>query len=155
MLLPNIIKIFQNIKKLWSAQEFGWEIHSGEITRIRMEQKFSFLHANFLLDMIYIPTIYYQIISYSMGAMASTRFLLPGRRKWELSLLHATCLLVLFFIPTKYYQIISNSIGVMACTRFRLQGRYLHNKDSKNCLLACDTPSGPPLNSYLISTIYI
>ena len=29
----NIIKIFQTIKKLWSAQEFGLEILSGEITR--------------------------------------------------------------------------------------------------------------------------
>ena len=32
MPLPNGIKIFQSIKKLWSAQEFGVEICSGEIT---------------------------------------------------------------------------------------------------------------------------
>ena len=30
MPLPNIIKLFQTIYKLWSAQEFGLEIHSGE-----------------------------------------------------------------------------------------------------------------------------
>ena len=33
MPLPNIIKIFQTFKKLWSTQESGVEIHSGEITR--------------------------------------------------------------------------------------------------------------------------
>ena len=33
MPLQNIIKIFQTIKKLWRTQEFGSEIHSGEVTR--------------------------------------------------------------------------------------------------------------------------
>ena len=37
MPLPNI-KIFQIIKKLWSAREFGLKIHSGEIPRKRTEQ---------------------------------------------------------------------------------------------------------------------
>ena len=31
--IPNIIKLFQIIKKLLSAQEFGLEICSGETTR--------------------------------------------------------------------------------------------------------------------------
>ena len=35
--LPNIIKIFQTIKKLWSAQESCLEIRSGEITGRRPE----------------------------------------------------------------------------------------------------------------------
>ena len=55
------IKIFQNIKKLWSAQEFGLKICSGEITKKRTKQELSFLHATLLLDLIYVPTKYYQI----------------------------------------------------------------------------------------------
>ena len=55
------IKIFQNIKKLWSAQEFGLKICSGEITKKRPKQELSFLHATLLLYLIYVPTKYYQI----------------------------------------------------------------------------------------------
>ena len=63
----NYFKIFQTIKKLWSAEEFGLEIRSGEIIRKITKQELSFLHATCLLDLIYIPTKYYQIISNSMG----------------------------------------------------------------------------------------
>ena len=45
MPLPNIIKIFQTIKKLLSAQTFGLEIYSGDFTRKRTKQELSFLHA--------------------------------------------------------------------------------------------------------------
>ena len=75
MPLPSI-KIFQTIKKLWSAQEFGLEIHSGEITRKRTEQELPFFHATLLLELNYVPTIFYQITSNSTGVMACTRFLL-------------------------------------------------------------------------------
>ena len=64
--LPNIIKIFQTIKKIWSAQGFGLGICSGEIIRTSREQELSFLHATLLLDLIYVPIKYYQIISNSM-----------------------------------------------------------------------------------------
>ena len=118
MPLSNIIRIFQTIKKLRSAQEFSLEISSGEITRKRTEQELSFLHATLLLDLIYVPSIYYQFTSNSMGVMACTRYLLQGRslhnEESENCLLHMTYLLVLLFIPTKY-QIISN--------RFWVQGR--------------------------------
>ena len=53
MPLPNIINIFQTIKKLWSAQEFGLEIRSEEITRDNRKQELSFLHATLLLDLIF------------------------------------------------------------------------------------------------------
>ena len=76
---PNIIKIFQTINKLCRAQEFGLEIHSGKITRKRTEQRLSFLLATLLLDLIYVPTIFYQIISNSMGVMACTGFQLQWR----------------------------------------------------------------------------
>ena len=33
----SLIKIFQTIKKLWHTQEFGFEIHSGEVTRKQPE----------------------------------------------------------------------------------------------------------------------
>ena len=79
MPLPNIIRIFQTIKKLQSAEEFGLEICSGETTRKRTEQVLSFLHVTLQLDLIYVPTIYYQFTSNSMDVMAFTRFLLQGR----------------------------------------------------------------------------
>ena len=53
--LYQIIKIFQTIKKLWSAQELGLEIHLGEI-RKRTEQDLFFLHATLPLDQISICT---------------------------------------------------------------------------------------------------
>ena len=56
MPLPNIIKIFRTIKKLWSAQEFGLEICSGEITRKKKQQSksLSFLQEPVLLELIYV-----------------------------------------------------------------------------------------------------
>ena len=62
MLLLNIINIFQADKELWSAHEFGLETCSGEVTRKSREQVLPFLHATLLLDLIYDPTKYYQII---------------------------------------------------------------------------------------------
>ena len=61
MPLPNIIRIFQTIKKLRNAQELSVEIRSGEITRKRTEQELSFLLATLLLYLIYVPTIYYHL----------------------------------------------------------------------------------------------
>ena len=78
MPLLNIIKIFQI-----GAQEFGLEIRSGEMTR-KKNKEMTFLHVILLLDLIYVPTKYYQIISNSIGVMACTR----SRRKRKLSLLH-------------------------------------------------------------------
>ena len=78
MPLPHIIKIFQTIKKLRSAQEFGLEIHSGEITWKKEKKELSFLHVIFLLDLMYVPTKYYQIISNSIEVMAYTKFLFQG-----------------------------------------------------------------------------
>ena len=60
----NIIKIFQTIKELWSAQEFGLEICSGEITK----QELSFLCASILIDLIYVPIKYYLIIYKQYGS---------------------------------------------------------------------------------------
>ena len=113
-------KIFQTIKKLWSAQEFGLEIHSGEITTKRIEQELFFLHAALLLDLIYVHTIFYQIISNNMGVRPAQDFCSRTDTciKKNVTLLHMNCLLVFLFISFKYYQIISNSMGVMACTRF-------------------------------------
>ena len=48
------IKVLQTIKKLWRTQDFGIEIHSGEITRRRLKQVLSFLHTVLLLDLIYM-----------------------------------------------------------------------------------------------------
>ena len=43
------------------------------------EKKLSFLHAIHLLDLIYVPTKNYQVISNSMGVMACTKFWHQGR----------------------------------------------------------------------------
>ena len=61
MPVPNIIKIFQTINKLWSAKEFALEIRSGEIPSKRTKQELSFLHATLLLDLIYVPTKYIKL----------------------------------------------------------------------------------------------
>ena len=78
MPLRNIIRIFQTIKKLQSAQEFSLEIRSGEITRKRTVHELSFWYATLLLDLIYVPTIYYLFHSNTMVVLACTRFLLQG-----------------------------------------------------------------------------
>ena len=72
--MPLQYKIFQTIKKSLSAQGFGLEIYSVECRRKRTKQELSFLHVTLLLDLIYIPPKYYQIISDSMGVIACTRF---------------------------------------------------------------------------------
>ena len=74
---PNIIKLSQTVWELWPAQDFGFR---GDKY---IKQELSFLHATLLLDLIYVPTKYYQIISNSMGVMACTRFWLQGRYKKE------------------------------------------------------------------------
>ena len=78
MPVPNIIKIFQTIEKLWSTQEFGLEICSGQITRKKTKQKLSFLHETLLLDPIYVPMKYYQIISNSIGVKPAQDFWFQG-----------------------------------------------------------------------------
>ena len=79
MPLQNIIRIFQTIRQLLSAQDFSEEIPSGEKTRKRTEKKLSFLHATLLLDLPYVPAIYYQFTSNGMGIIACARFLLQGK----------------------------------------------------------------------------
>ena len=71
--LPNMIKLSQTILELWPEQDFGFK------EDVYIKQKLSFLHAILLLDLINVPTKYYQIISHSMGVMTCTRFQLQGR----------------------------------------------------------------------------
>ena len=75
MPLPNIIRLFQTIKELQSAQ-VSLEINSGEITRKTTEQELSILHATHLLDLIYVPTIYYQFTSNSLHKISASREIL-------------------------------------------------------------------------------
>ena len=74
MPLPNIIENISSHLKLLRAQEYGLEIRSGEI-RKKIKQELYFLHMTLLLDLIYVPTKYYQIMSNRMGVMAGTRFM--------------------------------------------------------------------------------
>ena len=53
----NIIKLSQTVWELWPAQDFGFR---GDKY---IKQELSYLHATLLLDLIYVPTKYYQIIS--------------------------------------------------------------------------------------------
>ena len=66
MPLQNIIKIFQTIKRSLGEQDFGLGIYSVECKIKRTKQESSFLHVTLLLDLIYVPSKYYQIISDSM-----------------------------------------------------------------------------------------
>ena len=70
---PQNIILSQTVWELWPAQDFGFR--GGKY----MKQELSFLHATLLLDLKYVPTKYYQIISNSIGVMACTRFRLQGR----------------------------------------------------------------------------
>ena len=79
MTLPNITKIFQSIRKLWCTQEFGLEFHSRKITRKRIEEDLFYLHVTLQLDLVYVPTKYYQMLSSSMGVIPCIRFQLRGR----------------------------------------------------------------------------
>ena len=82
MPLQNIIKIYKTIKKSLSAQELGLEIYSVGRTKKkkkRTKQELSFLHVTPVLDLMYVPPKYYQIISDSMGVIACTRFCPQGR----------------------------------------------------------------------------
>ena len=63
MPLQNIIKIFRTIKKSLIAQEFGLEIIQWSVKEKEKKQELSFLHVALLLDLIYVPPKYYQIIS--------------------------------------------------------------------------------------------
>ena len=60
---PNIIKLSQTVWELWPAQDFGFR---GDKY---VKQELFFLHAPLLLDLIYVPTKYYQIFSNSVGVM--------------------------------------------------------------------------------------
>ena len=73
MFLPNIMKSSLTIWELWPEQDFGFR---GDKY---IKQKLSILHATLVLDLIYVPTKYYQIISNNMGVIACTTFQLKGR----------------------------------------------------------------------------
>ena len=65
---PNTIILSQTVWELWPAQDFGFR---GDTY---IKQELYFLQTKPLLDLIYIPTKYYQIISNSIGVMASQDF---------------------------------------------------------------------------------
>ena len=126
MPLPNIIKIFQTINKLWHTQEFGLEIHSGKITRKKNHSRCcpSSMQHFFLTRYMSLPNII-KLSQAVWELWPAQDFSFRGCKyimKWELSLLQVTCLLVLLlFIPTKYYQNTSKGIKVMECTRMPLR----------------------------------
>ena len=73
------------------------------------------MHATRLLVLLFIPTIYYHIISNSRGVMACTRFWLQGR---YLHLQSGSCLSCTWHaywssIPTKYNQNMSKGIKII------------------------------------------
>ena len=106
--VPNMIKIFQTIKKLWNAQEFGLEIRLGQIIKKKKKKKEQSqelsLHATLLLDLIYVPIKLSQTI---WELQPAQDFGFKGRElhkgQWELS--HVTPHLVLIYTFTKYQNI--------------------------------------------------
>ena len=148
-----------------SAQEFGSEIHSWGITRKRTEQ-LSFLHWTLLLDLIYVPTIYYQIISNSLGIMACTRFWLQGDNYMKKKVR------VVSFAPdtptgpplhpyqilSKYFKKQGSKLNAKILCRpevdFAFSGHnYMINK-VRVVSLTCDTPSVSYVCLYQISSKY-
>ena len=112
MPVPNIIKIYQIIEKLWSAQEFGWEICSGEIIKKKNKARFVLLVCDTPTWLDISP---YQILSnylkqYEIYSLHKISFSgeITTKKKVIVDLLHTTPHLVLIYASTKYYQNILN-----------------------------------------------
>ena len=105
------------------TQEFGLEIHSGEVTRKQPQQRLSLLHVAHLLVITNASTKHYQNMSKGIKVMERTRFWLQGKyyieKKVRVVFLAYSCLLILLSIS----HIISNSMRIMACTRFLSSGK--------------------------------
>ena len=102
MLLPNIINISETIKKLWSAEEFGLKIPSGEINRKSTEQELS-LHATHLLNLIYVLPNIIKLSQIVWELWPAQNFGFRGgkytTKKVRVVSLVCDTLLVLLFIP--------------------------------------------------------
>ena len=123
--------LYQILSKYFKphTQEFGLEIHSGEVTRKQPQQRLSLLHVTHLLVITNASTKHYQNMSKDIKVMERTRFWLQGRQ------LHNeeesdSCVSLACDTPTgpplHFYQILSyylNSMRGIACTRFWHQRR--------------------------------
>ena len=69
--LPNMIKLSQTVRELWSAQGFGFRGYN-----YIMKIELSLLHVTCLLVLLYIPTKYYQNMSKGIQVMELTRMCL-------------------------------------------------------------------------------
>ena len=155
-----IIKLFQTIKKSWNAQELGLEIRSGEISRKRTEQELSFLHVTLLIDLIYVPTIYYHTISNSTWLMDCTRFGLQGvqlhNKESESGFF---CMQHAHWSSTSFLpNIIKLSQTVwelQPAQYFSFRGDNYITKSVRVVSLARDIPTGPPLQSNQILSKYV
>ena len=77
-----LLHFYQTLSKyVLEYQSYGLQKISAseKITTQRIKWESFHLHATRLLVLLFIPTIYYQIISNSMGVMACTRFRIQGR----------------------------------------------------------------------------
>ena len=78
-------------------------------------------------------------------------------RSWKI--LYVNHVLVVLFISAKHVLVskyVLVYIKVMECTRFGLQGgNYITKKKVRVVSLACDMPTGPPLNLYQLLSYYL
>ena len=73
--------LYQTLTKYFKphTQEFGLEIHSGEVTRKQLQQRSSLLHVTHLLVVTNASTKHYQNVSKGIKVIECTRFWLQGR----------------------------------------------------------------------------
>ena len=72
--------LYQTLTKYFNPhyQEFGLEIHSGEVTRKLPQQRLSLLHVTHLLVVTNASTKHYQNMSKGIKVMERTRILASG-----------------------------------------------------------------------------
>ena len=72
--------LYQTLTKYFKphTQEFGLEIHSGEVTRKQPQQRLSLLHVTHLLVVTNASTKHYQNMSKGIKVMECTRILASG-----------------------------------------------------------------------------
>ena len=145
--LQNIIKICVRVRKLRTAQDFGFR---GD-NYITKKWELSLLYVTCLLVLLLISTKYYHIISYSMSVMACTRFPLQGRKLHnEESESCLSCTLHAYWSSSSSLpNIIKLSQTVwelLPAQDFCFRGDNYITKTVRVVTLARDTPAGPPLH---------
>ena len=148
MPLLNITKIVQTLKS-YRVHKNGLEIRSGETSWKKTEQELSFLHATFLLDLIFVPIKYYQIISNGRELWPAQDFCFRGNNYITKAVRVVPFARSTPTGPLSYpYQILSNYLkqyGSYDLHKTAASGKITTSRRKWGLFLfASDTPNGSP-----------